>query len=514
MDKVVSQINKYWSIILLLLLTFLFRIYKIEDLFYFSYDEEIPAFIGRKLLLFGDISLLGGVTPFGFHLAPYFYWFLAFLLFLGKLNPIIWSFAGAAIATVTTLMMFVVGKELFNKKVGYLAASFWTFSYLANLYDRHMWALYWGSLISLVVIYGLYKIAKGNEKFTYLLGATLAFAIQTDLSNLIFIALAAIVWFIYKIPIRKSTIFAALIVTLSFTPIVVFDLTHSFANTKPAIEYFKKGLSHPANNPQGFVGNTLFFPRVFSRLIYPSGSDQVATNYSYCPDLAFGKLKNVPVLLVIITSTIVIAFLARSIRAPFQFKVMSLLVILYYAGIQLFGTVFKSDIFEHYISGLFGIFLLILAFFIAKLPKKIWLIVLAVFVFFNLQKLFSAQNNMGLTYKRQAIEYSMQAVGNRDFSLDSLSTCWKYGGYRYLFAVYGREPVKSYVDPNLAYLYGPIEVAFQHPQTVVAFVAHDFVPETDIFYKQYARLKAYELENKIFGNIEVIILDNSKKWFF
>jgi len=128
MDKVVSQINKYWLIILLLLLTFLLRIYKIEDLFYFSYDEEIPAFIGRKLLLFGDISLLGGVAPFGFHLAPYFYWFLTLLLFLGKLNPVIWGYAGAVIATVTTLMMFLVGKEFFNKKVGFVAASFWTFS--------------------------------------------------------------------------------------------------------------------------------------------------------------------------------------------------------------------------------------------------------------------------------------------------------------------------------------------------------------------------------------------------
>ena len=128
MDKVVSQINKYWLIILLLLLTFLLRIYKIEDLFYFSYDEEIPAFIGRKLLLFGDISLLGGVAPFGFHLAPYFYWFLTLLLFLGKLNPVIWGYAGAVIATVTTLMMFLVGKEFFGKKVGFLAASFWTFS--------------------------------------------------------------------------------------------------------------------------------------------------------------------------------------------------------------------------------------------------------------------------------------------------------------------------------------------------------------------------------------------------
>ena len=514
MDKVVSQINKYWLIILLLLLTFLLRIYKIEDLFYFSYDEEIPAFIGRKLLLFGDISLLGGVAPFGFHLAPYFYWFLTLLLFLGKLNPVIWGYAGAVIATVTTLMMFLVGKEFFGKKVGFLAASFWTFSYLANVYDRHFWALYWGPLVSLAVIYCLYKIVKGNQKFTYLLAVVLALAIHTDPSNLIFVLLASVVWFFYKIPIRKSTIIAVLIIMLSFAPLIVFDLTHNFANTKPLVKYLSQGRAHPANNPQGFIDNSLYFPRVFTRLIYPFSDNQIAKNYSYCPDYAFGKLKNVPAIFVLVASLVLLGFITRSIKAPFQFKVISLLIVLYFFGIQLFGTVFKSDIFEHYIAGLFGVFLITLAFFVAKLPKKIWLIVLAGFIILNLQKLFSAQNSMGLTNKRQAIEYTMRETGNKDFSLDSLSTCWRYGGYRYLFAVFGGEPVKSYVDPNLVHLYGPTKVAFEHPETVVAFVAHDFVPETDSFYKQYARLKAHEVENDIFGNIEVIILDNSKKWFF
>src|SRR3989344_5203019 len=113
----IHRILKHWPIILLLLFNFIFRIYKLEELFYFSYDEEIPAFVGRNLILFKDISFLGGVTPFGFHLAPYFYWFLAGLLFLGKLNPIIWGYAGAAIAILTTLMMFLVGKEFFGRKV-------------------------------------------------------------------------------------------------------------------------------------------------------------------------------------------------------------------------------------------------------------------------------------------------------------------------------------------------------------------------------------------------------------
>src|SRR5437870_3154169 len=163
------SLTRIWPILLLLIITFLLRIYKLEELFYFTYDESIPAFVGRRLILWGHIPLIGGVTPFNFHLGPYFYWFSALLLFLGKLNPLVWGWSAAAIASLTTLMMYVVGSSFANKKAGFAAAILWTFSYLANIYDRHFWALYWGPLISLVVLFLLRQIIKGKEKFVYLL---------------------------------------------------------------------------------------------------------------------------------------------------------------------------------------------------------------------------------------------------------------------------------------------------------------------------------------------------------
>jgi len=509
----IHKVLKHWPIILPLLLTFLLRIYKIEELFYFSFDEEVPAFVGRKLIEFGDISFLGGVTPFGFHLAPYFYWFLAFLLFFGKLNPIIWGYAGSAIAAVTALMMYLVGKEFFGKKVGYLAAIFWTFSYLAHVYDRHLWALYWGPLLALLVLFCLKKIIEGSHKFIYLLAVSLAFGIHADPSNLIFLALTAIVWVFYKIPIRKSTIFAVLIVILSFAPIIVFDLTHNFANTKPLVKYLSQGRAHRANNPQGFFENSMFFPKVFSRLIYPFTDNEIAKNYSYCQKYVNEKFVSIPFVFVAGASILLLVFVITSFKKTIGYRLLALLIIIYFAGIQFFGTVFKSDIFEHYITGLFPIFLIIFAIYVVKLPKKLWIVILAIFVSANLYKILKVQNSLGLKYKRQAIEYTINQVGNKEFSLESLSSCWKYQGYRYLFAAFGQEPIKSYVDPNLAYLYDPTRVSKTHPKIVVSLVTHDFVDETKSFYKSYAKFKAHEIQSNTFGNIEVIIMDNSSHWF-
>lgn len=510
-----KKLRKYWPIVILVAFTFVLRVVNIEKLFYFTYDESIPAFVARRLWLWGHVPLIGGVTPFGFHLAPYFYWFLALLLKIGNLNPIIWGYTGAAIAAFTTAAVYVVGSKFFSKTTGLTAAAFWTFSYLANVYDRHFWALYWGPLVSLLTIFSLYKIIKGNVKFIYLLAPTLAFAIHADPSNLVFLLLTVIIWIIYKLQIRKETILGVLIVLLSFLPLVVFDLRHDFANTEPVIDYWKHGKNNPGVDINKFVNNTLLFSQATSRLVYTFGDNEIAKQYSYCKEYVQEKFAAIPWYASVIASIVIATFVLANLKRksePGKFLV-ALLITLYFVAIHIYGTIFKSDIFEHYITGLFAVFVLIVSYYLAKLPKPVWITLLTIFIAANLFKLSQAQNSMGLAAKRQAIEYAMSEVADREFSLDSLSTCWKLNGYRYLFTVFGREPTKSYVDPNFAYLYGTTQIAAKHPQTVVSFVVHDFMAETDAFYKRYSLLKSHEVESASFGSIEVIVMDNSTGWF-
>src|SRR5437867_243235 len=100
-----KKLTKFWPIILIALVSFALRVYKIENLFYFSYDEEIPAFVARRLFVFHHIPLIGGVTPFGFHLAPYFYWFYSVILAIGKFNPVIWGWVSALLSTITIFLI-------------------------------------------------------------------------------------------------------------------------------------------------------------------------------------------------------------------------------------------------------------------------------------------------------------------------------------------------------------------------------------------------------------------------
>ena len=69
-----------WSLILLVGLGVWLRLVRLRELFHFTYDEEIIAFVGKRMWINGHIPLIGGVTPQHVHLAPYFYWFSGLIL--------------------------------------------------------------------------------------------------------------------------------------------------------------------------------------------------------------------------------------------------------------------------------------------------------------------------------------------------------------------------------------------------------------------------------------------------
>ncbi len=508
-----KKIIKFWPLILLLTLTFLLRIYHLEKLFYFTYDEEIPAFVGRRLILWHHIPLIGGATPFGFHLAPYFYWFYSALLLIGKLNPLIWGMASAAISVFTTLLIYKVGVLISSKKVGISAAIFWTFSLLANIFDRHLWALFWGPLVSLLVIYFLIKIIFGSARAIYLLAIIIAVSIHADPSNLIFFVLTVLIILCQKMDIKKNLSILALAVVVFTLPLIAFDLRHNFSNTRPSFNLIKTGRNAPVIRSQKFINNSLLFPQTATRLIYKFGDNQVAKDYSYCANFINEKFASIPPILLAFTSIALIFFIVWSFNSQQKtWRLISAILLLYYTGIQVYSIILSGDIFEHYLTGIFPSILLIVAFFVSRLPKKLWLAVIGLFVAVNLYKLAILDNSQGLTEKRKAIEFTITKVGNQPFSLESLSTCWRLNGYRYLFTVFGKEPVKSYVDPNFAYLYGTTQVWDHHPPIVAAFVVHDFAPETPLFYKRYADFKSHETTSSIFGSIEVIIMENSNNW--
>src|SRR5690348_15619781 len=111
-------------------------------------DEEVMNLIQRRIVLGVHFPLIGSVSPLGTYLGPYWYYIGALVLGISKLNPIGQGYFAAALGTFNIWLIYWVGKELFNKKVGLFAAFFYSTSFLMVIFDRRFWQLTLGPGLS------------------------------------------------------------------------------------------------------------------------------------------------------------------------------------------------------------------------------------------------------------------------------------------------------------------------------------------------------------------------------
>lgn len=514
-----KKVNRVWVVgfISLIGIGILLRLCRLSELFHFTYDEEVFAFVGKRMWVNHHIPLIGGVTPMHVHVAPYFYWVSGLLLGLSRLNPLGWGVAAAGIAALTMWLLFKVGQDFFGRRVAFIALILYTFSFYQNIFDRHYWGLAFDGLISLVSLWSLWQMVRGKEKFVYLLAIALAFGIHTDLSILTLFVLTILATIFFRPRVSRSTLIKAfLIFGVSFLPLIIFDLRHQFVNSRGILQYFAEVRDKKLKTvPQNSVDVVLFPAQTLARLLYPFGERDLAYQYSYCPQHVLGRIQAVPAIM----SVIVLGYLGwsafRVLRkrqgAEFQGTMLILLLIMStYVGIFIYGFGFRSNLFDHYLATLFPPFLLLVAAGLDQAWHKWKYVTIVVLLFFgisNLQALYKANHRFGFADKERAVKWTIATTGKEDFSLDVIGDCFRYNGYRYLFYLFGKEPAKSYVDANFTHLYDrpPADV---HPRTLVVLANPDFV-ETTEYYREYQAYREQLLTSATFGSIEVMIIDNS-----
>jgi hypothetical protein len=505
------------------------RLIKLSELFHFTYDEEIIAFVGKRIFVNHHLPLIGGVTPMHVHVAPYYYWISGFFLFLSRLNPVGWGIAGAAIAGVTMWVLYKVGTLYFNRKVGIVAVFLYAFSFYQNIFDRHYWGLLFDGLIALTTLLALYQILKGKKRYAWLLALSLTIGFHTDPSTLVLFLLTGLLFFFAKRnklmtfsittnTIKQTLLIISLVFLIALLPLVIFDIRHHFSNSRGIIQY----LSELRNGRKGVIHTlpldaVLFVPRVLARTLYVFGDTDLAKQYSYCPAYATGRLQAVPL-------TIVVGIFLLGLYSMIVYRkkshyrlglgIIGILFVATYVGITLYGLIAKGDLFDHYLSTLFPAFFLLIALVLVEISRRfLWLTILLLICFgiANASLLSHAQHRFGFADKEKAVRWAIVQTGSAPFSLDVLSDCFRFNGYRYLFYLFGKEPSKSYVDANFTHLYD-IAPAQTHPTTLVIITNPDF-KETPDYYAQYSRYLTKTKNRATFGNIEVLIVDNSQYQF-
>ncbi len=243
----------------------------------------------------------------------------------------------------------------------------------------------------------------------------------------------------------------------------------------------------------------------------------IAEQHTYCKAYIISRNNQQGKLLPIITGLLLVLFVFiswKKIRSKenLGFKLVLSYYLIFQSGILIYAFVFGGDVFEHYLSTLMPYLMIISAIIVATLYdlryRFVSLSLIVLFVLVNLKIYLSSNNGLSFNNKLQAARYALEKVGSKEYSLDSISSCYKWDGYFYPFVYLGKHPVKSYQDPNYSWLYNyqPAEV---HPDRVVVMVAKGRF-EDKKFNETYKRYAKWVIDRKTFGDLEVLILDNSK----
>lgn len=469
---------------LILLICLFLRLFKLNELFYFTMDEELIAFRSWGLFILKRPFLIGAASPLQFHLPPYFFYLSALFLVPFKFNPAGWGVTAALIGVLTAYFLFRLVVKIFGKKIAILSALFYSVSFTAVFFDRHYWPM---SLSPLLIILALLLLTKKRSGLG--LAGILTLGLSADPSN---IPLALTIMFA-KIKSKITTLVVFLVLFL--TPLILFDLRHQWTNFLGISRFFSTTSNHQFAL-SNVVNALLLLPRSLARFWFSPQTDLLQL-HGYCIPFAQARQKNLSMILVILAIILLIWFIRQGLKSKSSIlKAIACLLIFYLLGMTIFGALGFS-LFDHYFTGLLPIFALITVLVISKLPKFFQLILVILFVTVNLWQITKVQNPYGLKAKQDLVVWANQQLTGQPFALDSVSKCHRENGLRYLFETSNNPPTISFIDPNFAWLYQQPPATVM-PDKVLLVTDKTILPSQPVINSaQFGAMKAYILDNAL-----------------
>lgn len=238
--------NKTESILLgiIILLALFLRLYRIGEFMTFLGDEGRDVRIVRDLVTKGNLVFIGPQTSIGnMYLGPLYYYMMAPAMLLSGLNPVAPAATVALLGTLTVWLTWFVGRKWFSRSAGLIAAFLFAVSPVAIIYSRSSWNPNPMPFFALLCVWGIYEVWQSRKYFWLpFIGISFAFALQMHYLGLLLIPVLGLFWLLTLISINKAkdirsrriflrfTLFAFLIFFLLMSPLLLFDIKHSWMN--------------------------------------------------------------------------------------------------------------------------------------------------------------------------------------------------------------------------------------------------------------------------------------------
>lgn len=470
--KLTSEVSGHRAVYLLLgvilFAAFFLRVYRINDLLGFYYDQGRDAQIIWDLWHKGKFFLIGPTTGIaGIFRGPFYYYLIAPFYLLGGGNPV-WPSVFLSLTTVVAFFfVYLLGTKIADRTTGIIGAIIASFSFNLVMTSRWLSNPTPMLLLSVVLIWAMLKVTEGKRwvwlVIAFVTGASLFhFGSAAEVFYFPAIAIFAL-WQRKNLPNKKGVLLSMILFLITALPLIVFDLKHE-GILQNNISKFLVGEKSFALPTWKFINEKIgFYYEVFTNKIFHGRYDREKIVLSL---LAF----------------FFVFYLSKMLRNE-KIKVLLLLFVAPILGLTFFQGNF-GNIYDYYLTGYYLIFVLLVAVTLGyvwktKLGKIFVLYFMYLFLMNNYDVLkyklsdkCSGELSVCYINQKQTIDWIYKSSNGENFNVDVYVPPVVPYAYDYLFTwfgvkIHGREPLKE----NTNLLYTLYEVDPPHPERLDSWLA-------------------------------------------
>lgn len=455
--------DKFLLIIILLFAGFL-RLYKIADYMTFLGDEGRDVLIVYNIL-HGHFTLLGPTASVGgFFLGPIYYYFMVPFLWLFNYDPSGPAVMVALFGIATVGLIYKVGSEFFNPKVGFIAAFFYSISPLIIAYSRSSWNPNLMPFFALVLLYVVYKALQKNKLGLFLLGGfLLGISMQLHYLSLFLGVIVGVYILAVRIfeqekdysqkavvKIASDYVFAILGFIIGWLPFLAFEARHGFTNIGSILSFvFKSG--NTGENAHFFSTVYNVFFRLFARLVTNFPPPEQVSLQAHTP-IAIWYYATL--LFALLSTYLLLRQFIKSFKDLKNFKKFSLLLLWLILGVGLFGF-YKKPIYDYYFGFMFPLPFLLVGnslFYLFNQNKifKIIAVISFILIFWtNIRSIpFISPPNRQPAQVREISKFVLSKSDNKPFNFALITGGNSDHAYRYFFTLWNKPQVTIENDKN------------------------------------------------------------------
>lgn len=373
-NRILGEVTAHYVIYILLtftlILAFYLRVYRVNELLQFYYDQGRDALVIWRLWHEGKPFLIGPVTGLaGIFLGPFYYYLLAPFYLIGGGDPVYPAVFLAFLSTLAILVAYILGARMHSRITGLIAATIGAFSYYIFTTSRWLSNPNPILLSSMIFLWSLWEIVNNGKKYLWIVATLMmGISLQFESASAFFylpLFLVFTIWQRRNIPERKYIAVSFLVLLLTILPQMIFNFRHEnilFNNFKNlflaerAFKPFTKFILEVRSE---------YFWSVFSTKLFPGG---------YINRILF----------VTIAGAVIISSFNK-----FKTKVLPLFVIFLVTpmvGYILFQGNF-GNIYDYYMSGYYLPFILLFSLGMGELwQKKLGVIIVGLFFYLFLRE--------------------------------------------------------------------------------------------------------------------------------